>query len=121
MRLVPQHAIVGQPCQDLLDHAAELGAGQIRAETAVGAQAESRVPVREAVELDLLRVLEGVGIVVGGAPADEHAVARAELLTAQLHVSGGRARQRLDRREVAQELLACTGPSAGSPPTMPSG
>ena len=60
--------VVGHAAEHLLHHDPPDHAPEVGAEATVDAQAEGRMPVRRAVELDLLRLVEHLGGQVGGSP-----------------------------------------------------
>src|SRR6516162_1181828 len=60
--------VVGHAAEHVLHHDPPDHAPEVGAEATVDAQAEGRVPVRRAVELDLLGLVEQLGGQVGGSP-----------------------------------------------------
>ena len=82
------------------DGAADVGAG-----APVDAHAEGGMPVRPAVEVHLVGMVELGGVAVGGRPGQQDAVALLHGTAVEVDVVGDRAGQRLGRREDAEELF----------------
>src|SRR4029077_1047709 len=101
LQLVVRHAAQYLLHHDPPDHAREVGA-----EATVDAQAEGRMPVRRAIELDLLRLVEQLRGQVGRRPRDPDPVVLTQRLATELAVSRNGPRHTLHRRHPPEVLLA---------------
>ena len=96
----------GQAADELLEHHAQLQPRQAGAETEVGAvAAEGDVRVGVARDVEAMRSGEDALVAIGGGVEQQHLVAGADALAAQLEVAGRGAVHVLDRRHPAQHLL----------------
>ena len=83
----------------------QIEAREVRAEAEVLADAEAEVRVRVAVDAEGERVLEDVLVAVGRRVEERQRVALADLLAAQLVVARRGAREVVDRRRPAHDLV----------------
>ena len=93
------------PGQDLAEHRAHLGLGQVRAEAVVRAEAEGDVVVRGPREVEALRIGEDGLVAVRRGVVDDDLVAGADGAAAEGDVTGRGAAELHDRRPVAEEFV----------------
>src|SRR5262249_3768189 len=96
----------GKAGEEPLERDGRLHASERGPQAHVDAGAEGDVAIGVAADVDLLGILEGGGIAVGGGEAGEDHLAAADGLAVELGVFAGVARLAdLGKRDVAEELL----------------